>query len=172
MCWILWTFFCIYWNGHRILSFINGADCLEWFLECWNNFAVFACPVWLWCIIFLTHFQIWLARIWLEFFFLNQGHKRDVLLIFFSYNILASFCIRIILALKNELSGKLNGKKIQKREGGYMQTYSWFTSLYSRNEHTTVKQVYSNRKKRERFKNSSPKKRTEEWSFLFSFLEK
>ena len=122
VCWILWTFFCIYWNGHRILSFINGADCLEWFLECWNNFAVFAFPVWLWCIIFLTHFQIWFARICLEFFFFqkNQGHKQAGLLIFFSYNILARFCIRIILALKNELSGKLKGKKSKERERRYM----------------------------------------------------
>ena len=29
---------------------------------------------------------------------------------------------------------------------GYMYTYSWFTSLYSRNQHNIVKQLYTNKK--------------------------
>ena len=44
----------------------------------------------------------------------------------------------------------INFIKIQflsKREGiwGYMYMYSWFTLWYSRNEHTIVKQLYSNK---------------------------
>ena len=39
------------------------------------------------------------------------------------------------------LCGHLNGKEIQKR--GYLYTYNCFTLLYGRNEHSTIKQLYS-----------------------------
>ena len=39
------------------------------------------------------------------------------------------------------LCGYLNEKEIQKR--GSMYTYSWFILLYSKNWHSTVKQLYS-----------------------------
>ena len=32
------------------------------------------------------------------------------------------------------------------RERGYMHTYSWFTTLYTRNWHTIIKKLYSNKK--------------------------
>ena len=41
------------------------------------------------------------------------------------------------------LCGILNGKEIQK--GGYLYTYNCFTLLYGRNEHRTIKQLYSNK---------------------------
>ena len=40
------------------------------------------------------------------------------------------------------LCGDLNGKEISKKRS-YVYMYSWFTSLYSRNEHDIVKQLYS-----------------------------
>ena len=41
--------------------------------------------------------------------------------------------------------GDLNGKGIQKKRE-YMYTYSWFSLLYSRNEHNIVKQLHFGKK--------------------------
>ena len=48
--------------------------------------------------------------------------------------------------LYSTLCGDLNGKETPKR--GYMYTYSSFAVLYSRNQHNTVKQLYSNTTKK------------------------
>ena len=42
----------------------------------------------------------------------------------------------------------LNFKEIQKK-WEYMNTYGWFALLYSRNWHSSVKHLYSNKKKEE-----------------------
>ena len=49
------------------------------------------------------------------------------------------------------------------RERGYMCTHSWFSSLYSRNEHNIVKQLYSNLKKE--------KKEAEATNWIFKELK-
>ena len=39
----------------------------------------------------------------------------------------------------------MGGRRQREEIWGYMYMYSWFTLLYSRNEHTIVKQLYSNK---------------------------
>ena len=50
----------------------------------------------------------------------------------------------------------------------YMYTYSWFMSLYSRNQHSTVKQLYRNKEKEKILKtNKENKVSKKDYSLLF-----
>lgn len=78
-------------------------------------------------------------------FFKKSGHNRVGLLIFFSYNIFASF-YQDYSGHKNELSGKLSGEEIQKREGDICKHIADSRCCITETNNI-VKQVYSNRKR-------------------------
>ena len=78
-------------------------------------------------------------------------------------------CLRF---LKKRLLGRVGGRC--KREGiwGYLYTYSWFSVLYSRNQHNMVKQLYSNKDVKKQKKTIDRNSLAVRWLGLSTFTAK